>query len=151
LLGAGVAAVAILCKEHVMRAGRAEAVMRKLSISVVEDDLFVRESIGRLMRSLGYTVQAFPSAPDFLASPHLDETACLISDVHMPGMSGVELYQRLIDAGRVIPTILVTAYPNDIEQTRALNDGVTCYIRKPLDEQQLICCLRAALGSDDPP
>ena len=85
--------------------------MRKLSISVVEDDLFVRESIGRLMRSLGYTVQVFPSAPDFLASPHLDETACLISDVHMPGMSGVELYQRLIDAGRVMPTIPVTAYP----------------------------------------
>ena len=119
--------------------------MRKLSISVVEDDLFVRESIGRLMRSLGYTVQVFPSAPDFLASPHPDETACLISDVHMPGMSGVELYQRLIDAGRVIPTILVTAYPNDVDRIRALNHGVFCYLRKPVDEQHLKKCLRAAL------
>jgi FixJ family two-component response regulator len=125
--------------------------MRKLSISVVEDDLFVRDSIRRLMRSLGYTTEAFPSAADFLASPHLHETACVISDVHMPGMSGVELYQRLIDAGHVIPTILMTAYPNDVERARALNDGVVCYLRKPVDEQDLVRCLRAALSSDDSP
>jgi FixJ family two-component response regulator len=128
-----------------------EAVMKKLSISVVEDDPFVRGSIGRLLRSLGYTVEVFPSGADLLASPHLDETACLISDVHMPGMSGVELYQCLIDAGRVIPTILMTAYPNDVERTRALNDGILCYIRKPVDDQHLIRCLRAALGFGDSP
>jgi FixJ family two-component response regulator len=125
--------------------------MKKLLISVVEDDLFVRDSIGRLMRSLGYTIEAFPSAADFLASPHPDETACLISDVHMPGMSGVELHQHLIDAGHVVPTILVTAYPNDAERTSALNDGVVCYLRKPVDEQDLIRCLLAAVGSDDTP
>jgi FixJ family two-component response regulator len=137
--------------QSVVRAGRPEAVMKKLLISVVEDDLFVRDSIGRLMRSLGYTIEAFPSAADFLASPHPDETACLISDVHMPGMSGVELHQHLIDAGHVVPTILVTAYPNDAERTSALNDGVVCYLRKPVDEQDLIRCLLAAVGSDDTP
>ena len=103
------------------------------------------------MRSLGYPVEAFPSAADFLASPRLVETACVIADVHMPGMTGVELYRQLVDAGYAIPTILVTAYPNDVDRTRALDDGVVCYLRKPVDEQHLIRCLRAALTSDEPP
>src|SRR5580700_11859674 len=118
-------------------------------VSVVEDDRFFRESMGRLMRSLGYSVEAFPSAADFLASPRLAETACLIADVHMPAMTGIELYRRLIDGGHAIPTILVTAYPNDIDRARALNDGVVCYLRKPMDETLLTRCLRAALGSDE--
>jgi FixJ family two-component response regulator len=120
-------------------------------VSVVEDDQHFRESMRRLMRSLGYPVEAFPSAADFLASPRLVETACVIADVHMPGMTGVELYGHLVDAGYAIPTILVTAYPNDVDQTRALDDGVVCYLRKPVDEQHLIRCLRAALTSDEPP
>ena len=119
-------------------------------VSVVEDDRFFRDSMGRLMRSLGYTVQAFPSAADFLASPRLGETACLIADVHMPAMTGIELYRHLIDAGRAIPTILVTAYPNDVDRARALNDGVVCYLRKPVDEQHLSRCLRAAFASGKP-
>jgi FixJ family two-component response regulator len=125
--------------------------MKKPLISVVEDDRFFRESMGRLMRSLGYRVEAFPSAADFLASPHLAETTCLIADVHMPAMTGIELYRRLIDGGHAIPTILVTAYPNDIDRARALNDGVVCYLRKPVDEQNFIRCLRAALTSGELP
>jgi FixJ family two-component response regulator len=125
-------------------------VMKKQLVSVVEDDQFFRESMGRLMRSLGYTVEAFPSAADFLASPRLAETACLIADVHMPAMTGIELYRHLIAAGYAIPTILVTAYPNDIDQDRALNDGVVCYLRKPVDEQHLLRCLRAALTPPEP-
>ena len=66
---------------------------KKLLVSVVDDDRFFRESMRRLMRSLGYTVEAFPSAADFLASPRLAETACLIADVHMPAMTGIELYR----------------------------------------------------------
>jgi len=114
-------------------------------VSVVEDDLHFRESMRRLMRSLGFAVEAFSSAADFLASPRLVETHCLIADVNMPAMTGIELYRHLIDAGRVIPTILVTAYPNDVDRTRALNEGVVCYLRKPVDEQHLKRCLRAAL------
>jgi FixJ family two-component response regulator len=120
---------------------------KKLLVSVVEDDRFFRDSMRRLMRSLGYPAEAFASAADFLASPCLGETACLIADVHMPAMTGIELYRRLIDAGRAIPTILVTAYPNDVDRTRALNDGVIAYLRKPVDEQHLKRCLRAALTS----
>lgn len=102
------------------------------------------------MRSLGYDVATFPSAADFLTSPRLAETACLIADVHMPAMTGLELYKRLIEAGYVIPTILVTAFPDDVDRARALNDGIVGYLRKPIDEQRLMQCLRAALESGEP-
>jgi FixJ family two-component response regulator len=124
--------------------------MKKQLVSIVEDDRFFRDSMGRLMRSLGYTVEAFPSAADFLASPRVAETACLIADVHMPAMTGIELYRHLVAAGHTIPTILVTAYPNDVDQAHALNDGIVCYLRKPVDEQRLTRCLRAALTSPEP-
>jgi len=125
--------------------------MKDQLVSVVEDDRFLRDSMGRLMRSLGYMVEAFPSAADFLASPRLGETACLIADVHMPAMSGIELYRYLINTGCAIPTILMTAYPNDVDRARALNDGVVCYLRKPIDEQNLLQCLRSALASGEAP
>jgi FixJ family two-component response regulator len=122
-----------------------------LLVSVVEDDQFFRESMKRLMRSLGYAVEAFPSAVDFLASPRLVETACLIADVQMPGMTGAELHRHLIDSGFTIPTILVTAYHDDDARVRALNDGVVCYLRKPVDEKDLLRCLCAAIQADDHP
>jgi FixJ family two-component response regulator len=114
-------------------------------ISVVEDDPYFRDSMRRLMNSLGYNVETFSSAANFIASPRLIEAACLIADVHMPAMTGIELSKLLIEAGHTIPTILVTAYPNEGERARALNDGVVCYLRKPVDEEQLKRCLRTAL------
>ena len=119
--------------------------MKKLLVSVVDDDQFFRESMGRLMRSMGFAVESFSSAADFLASPRLAEAACLIADVHMPAMTGMELYRHLIKAGRTIPTILLTAYPNDVDRAQALKDGVVCYLSKPIDEQNLFRCLREAL------
>jgi FixJ family two-component response regulator len=120
-------------------------------ISVVEDDQFFRESMRNLIRSLDYSVEAFSSAADFLASPRLIETVCLITDVNMPAMTGIELYRHLIDQGYPIPTILITAYPNDVEQDGALKNGVVCYLRKPIDEKHLVRCLHAALPSDESP
>ena len=120
---------------------------KALLVSVVEDDPFFRESMRRLMRSLGYSVETFPLAADFLAFPRIFETACLIADVHMPAMTGLELYGRLIDMGHAIPTILVTAYPDDDVRARAQSDGVICYLRKPVDEKHLMRCLSAALHS----
>jgi FixJ family two-component response regulator len=119
-------------------------------VSIVEDDRYFRDSMRRLMNSLGYNVETFASAVNFLASSSLVATSCLIADVHMPAMTGVELYKHLIDAGYVIPTILVTAYPDDGERARALNDGVVCYLRKPVDERHLIQCLRTAIESAEP-
>ena len=122
---------------------------RAVLVSIVEDDQFFGQSMRRLMRSLGYPVEVFSSAADFLASPRLPETTCLISDVQMPMMSGLELYRNLLNAGHAIPTILVTAYPNDVDRVRALSDGVVCYLGKPLDQTLLSRCLRAALRSDE--
>ena len=124
---------------------------KKLLVAIVEDGRFFRESMRRLMRSLGYTVEDFASAADFLASPRLADMACLIADVQMPAMTGIELYRHLIDAGRAIPTILVTGYPNDVDRVRVLNDGVVGYLRKPVDEEYLKGCLRAALASGASP
>jgi FixJ family two-component response regulator len=101
----------------------------------------------KLITSLGYTVEAFPSAADFLASPLLSATACLVTDVQMPGMTGVELYRHLVDAGYAIPTIIVTAYPDEVVGRRALKDGVVCYLCKPVDDDHLERCLRSALES----
>jgi len=125
--------------------------MKKVLFSVVDDDRFFRESMCRLMRSLGYTVDVFSSAAEFLASPLLAEAACLITDIHMPAMTGLELYRRLIDTGHTIPTILVTAFPNDVDRARALNDGVVCYLSKPVNEDHLTRCVCAALRSSGSP
>jgi FixJ family two-component response regulator len=113
-------------------------------ISVVDDDKSFRESMRRLLKSLGYAVSVFPSAAEFLASPKVAATTCLIADVHMPAMTGIELYKYLVEKGDPIPTILVTAYPDDNVQERVLTLGVACYIRKPLVETALIDCLRSA-------
>jgi FixJ family two-component response regulator len=118
--------------------------MKKPLVSVVDDDQLFRESMGRLMRSMGFAVESFSSAADFLASPRLAEATCLIADVHMPAMTGIELYRHLIEAGRKIPTILLTAYPNDEDRAHALKDGVVCYLPKPINEQNLLRCLREA-------
>jgi FixJ family two-component response regulator len=119
-------------------------------ISIVEDDQLFRESMIKLIRLLGYTVEAFSSAADFLESPLLPSTACLVADVQMPGMTGVELHKNLTDAGYAIPTILVTAYPNEAVRNRALKNGVVCYLSKPVDDEHLERCLRSALESAKP-
>ena len=119
-------------------------------VSIVDDDSLFRESMRKLVKLLGYTVEEFPSAADFLASRFLPETACLVADVHMPGMTGVELHGRLIKLGYTIPTILVTAYPDELVRDRALQDGVVCYLGKPLDDLDLERCLRSVLKPGKP-
>jgi CheY-like chemotaxis protein len=75
----------------------------------------------------------------------------LIADVNMPAMTGIEPYRHFIDTGHSIPTILVTAYPNDTDRARALEDGIVCYLRKPVNDEHLIQCLREALRSGERP
>jgi FixJ family two-component response regulator len=118
-------------------------------ISIVDDDQPFRESMRKLIALLGYRVEAFPSAASFLVSPLLAETACMVADVNMPGMTGPELHRHLVDAGYTIPTILVTAYPEDLVRKRALKDGVVCYLSKPVDDDHLERCLRSALRPAD--
>ena len=115
-------------------------------ISIVDDDESFRDSMRRLVKSLGYSGAVYASAAEFLASPRLAVTDCLVADIHMPEMSGVELYRRLIGTGQEIPTILVTAYPDDCVQEQMLSEGVRCYLRKPLEEAVLIDCLHSAVA-----
>src|SRR5229473_6666489 len=135
----------------VERARCMEAAMLNCAlISIVDDDQPFRESMRKLVTLLGYTVEAFPSAADFLASRLLPETACLVADIHMPCMTGVELHRHLIDAGYAIPTILVTAYPDELVRDRALREGDVCYLSKPVDDDDLERCLRSAIHPGTP-
>ena len=119
-------------------------------ISIVDDDESVREATKGLMKSLGFAAEVFPSAEDFLASRHLRRTTCLIADVNMPGMTGLELHCRLKASGKTIPTILITAYPDDGVRARAVTDGVICYLSKPFDEDDLLACISSALTRAKP-
>ena len=120
-------------------------------ICVVDDDQSFRDSMRRLLKSHGYTVAVFPGATEFLASAQLSVTACLVADIHMPVMTGAELYQHLVATGHAIPTILITAYPEDVVRQRMLSLGVDCYLPKPLDEAVLIDCLRRAFAHGKTP
>ena len=116
----------------------------KLVVSVVDDDPSVREGMIDLLSSLDFIAEAFPRAEDFLQSSRLRTTSCLIADVQMPGMTGLELYDRLVGSGPAIPTILITAFPNEADRARALRDGVRCYLVKPVNEVELLACIRSA-------
>lgn len=115
-------------------------------ISIVDDDPSFGDSMRRLLKSLGYPVAVFVSGAQFLASLELATTTCLVADIHMPEMTGVELYLHLVQSGHAIPTILVTAYPDESVRERMLRLGVECYLRKPLEESALIDCLRSAVA-----
>jgi FixJ family two-component response regulator len=115
-------------------------------ISIVDDDESIREATEARMKSLGFGARTFSSALDFLASPGIEDTSCMVADIHMPQMTGVELHRRLIDLGYAIPTILITAYPDEDVRARALADGVICYLVKPFEDEDLLHCIHLALG-----
>jgi FixJ family two-component response regulator len=114
-------------------------------ISIVDDDESVREAMKGLVRSLGYRAAAFASAQEYLRSDRLTDTSCLIVDVQMPGMSGVELQERLIAGGRRTPIIFVTGFPEAKIRARVLRAGAFGYLSKPFDDESLIACLDRAL------
>ena len=117
-------------------------------ISIVDDDDLFRAAIEHLVKSLGLTARTFASAESYLQSSWLKETHCLIADVQMPNMSGLELQERLSHLGFDIPIIFITAYPNDAVRTKAINAGAVCFLHKPLDLQgpRVADCLQAALS-----
>ena len=117
-------------------------------ISIVDDDPSVRRALRRLLRSLGYEVETFNSASDFFASQNQENMECLILDIHMSGMSGFELQQRLIEEGRNLPIIYITAHHDEQTRKRAVQSGAIAYLRKPFDDQSLIEAIRQALSSN---
>jgi FixJ family two-component response regulator len=116
-------------------------------ITVVDDDASVRESMSSLLRSVGHAVNAFASAEELVASGDVEETDCVITDVRMPGMSGLELQRRLAVTHPQLPVILMTAHASDEEvRLRALKDGAVAYLCKPLDEETLLRAIEIAIG-----
>ena len=114
-------------------------------ISVIDDDASVRTATDNLLRSLGYAVRTFVSAEEFLGSARLNDTSCVIADVQMPGMSGVDLQARLLTRGYRVPFIFMTAFPEEAIRARALKAGAICFLTKPFDRLTLIRCLDTAL------
>jgi len=119
--------------------------MSQVLISIVDDEKSVREATKSLVRSLGYQASTFASADDFLKSEQVHDTSCLISDVQMPGLSGIDLQDRLIARGHCIPVIFMTGYPDDNVRARAMKAGAVCFLNKPFSEDHFIECIKKGL------
>ena len=114
-------------------------------IAVVDDDSSLRESTQLLLRSAGYRAEVFASAREFLDSDRIDETACLLLDVRMPGMDGLELQRFLNEAQRQIPIIFITAHATENAEQRARKAGAVDFLRKPVNEERLLSAIQTAL------
>ena len=117
-------------------------------ISIIDDDESVRAATHNLVRSLGYAVHTYASAEEFLRSPHRHDTSCVITDVRMPAMSGLELQDHLLTSGQNFPFIFVTAFSVESDRARALKAGAICFLIKPFDGDALIKCLEVALAQN---
>jgi FixJ family two-component response regulator len=114
-------------------------------ISVVDDDLSMRDALAALVRALGHDVRAFASAEEFLTSSELDSFSCAITDIQMPGMNGFELKQQLNRRNSRMRVIMITARTDPGLEEKAISSGATCFLRKPLDADTLVSCLEDAL------
>jgi FixJ family two-component response regulator len=118
---------------------------KEIMISIVDDDESVRKATKVLISSLGYSATVFASAEEFLDSGQVADTTCLIADVQMPGMTGIELQSYLAVTGYDTPVILMTAFPDEMLRRRALDAGALGFLSKPFREESLVACLAAAL------
>ena len=120
-------------------------------IAIVDDDESARDAAVDLVKALGFAAAGFDTAAALLRSEDLRKMDCLITDVRMPGMGGLELHLELAESGISIPTILMTAYPDERVRTQALESGVKFYIAKPLEADELLSCIRSAVGRSEGP
>jgi FixJ family two-component response regulator len=114
-------------------------------VSIVDDDASVRIATHRLVRSIGFTAHTFASVDEFLRSPLMDSTSCIIADIQMPGMSGLDLQAVLRTQGRQLPIIFITAFPEEKIRARAMDGGAVCVLAKPFHATMLIRKLETAL------
>jgi FixJ family two-component response regulator len=115
-------------------------------VSIIDDDESVRLAVKSLVRSLGLIAYTFASAEEFLQSPHVNDTSCLITDVQLPGMNGLKLQNVVLAQGRGMPIIFVTAFPEERFRKRALEAGAVGFLSKPFDGQALITLVEGALN-----
>jgi FixJ family two-component response regulator len=121
-------------------------VSQKPLVCVVDDDSLMRNSMLRLLGSFGFRAEAFASGEEFVGSGRLERTACLILDVRLPGMSGIDLHHRLLASHCEVPVIFITAYENQRWRSQALGDGVRAFLLKPLIEGELLTAINDALA-----
>jgi FixJ family two-component response regulator len=119
--------------------------MSQVLIAIVDDEKPVRDATKRLVRSMGYHAFTFASADEFLKSERIHDTSCLITDVQMPGLSGIDLQEHLVARGHCIPIIFMTGYPSDSVRARAMKAGAVCFLNKPFREDHFIGCIERAL------
>jgi FixJ family two-component response regulator len=117
----------------------------KFIVMIVDDDESVRRAARRLIKSFGFAVETFASAEDFLTSGQLPQTACLVLDVQMPGLNGLELQSRLISEGHQVPIVFITAFNDENARDRALRAGAVGYLVKPFEEADLLNGINLAL------
>jgi FixJ family two-component response regulator len=117
-------------------------------VSIVDDDDSVRLATASLIRSLGWCVEVYASAEAFLHSPEFAHTACVVCDIQMPGMTGLEMQAHLVASGSLLPIIFVTAFPSDAAQRRASENGARYFLHKPVDAAEFTRCLQSILGSE---
>jgi FixJ family two-component response regulator len=117
-------------------------------VAVVEDDAAMRKSIERYLRASDYATISFASAEDFLKSSNVGDAVGLVLDIHLQGISGIELRRRLLDAGSTLPVVFITAYDDDATRTEALGLGCIEYLNKPFDAARLITALRRVTEPD---
>ena len=115
-------------------------------VAIVDDDQSIRNATRDLLRAAGFSTATFEDAESFLGSASRASTACVVADMRMPGMTGLELYQALVASGDGIPTVIITAHPEELAQSRAREAGITCYLSKPFAPDDLLECVREALA-----
>lgn len=118
-------------------------------ISVLDDDPYVRAAINNLLESRGYIVHTFASAEDFLSSTVSTDTSCVIADVQMPSMTGIDLLTQMRAQGSATPFIFITAFPDESVRVRALRAGAICFLGKPFATTEMMQCLDRALAAGD--
>ena len=115
-------------------------------IAVVDDDRSVRNATQNLLNAAGFSTSTFESAESFLGSSVRASVECLVTDMQMPGMTGLELHEHLATSGDGIPTVIITAHPEELTRDRARKAGITCFLTKPFAPEELLECLRKALA-----
>jgi FixJ family two-component response regulator len=119
-------------------------------VAIVDDDESLRDATSNLLQAAGFSTATFADAESFLQSGGRPRAACLVTDMRMPGMSGVQLHQHLVALGAPIPTVLVTAYASDATRSRARDAGIVCCLAKPFAPDELLECVRQALARATP-
>jgi FixJ family two-component response regulator len=114
-------------------------------IAVVDDDRSIRNATQDLLKAAGYSTATFGNATTFLDSPDRAQVACLVADLKMPGMSGFELHEYLVETGARIPTIIITAHPGELTPERVHEAGISCFLIKPFPPDELLECVRRAV------